>query len=131
MTGGLPPYRVWLTATIVVRLSQLIVIVSFLWAMAAAIDAIDPPFSIDLPPFWPAMIGIVLGAQTGNGTWQRRTVTGGVADWFASQWCPSCEHDIFDPTPPYGYHPPQDREAMLPSKVCANCGHDLTRRVAR
>ena len=49
---------------------------------------------------------------------------------LASRYCPRCGQSIFDNSPASGYFPDHARERWWPSRLCANCGHDLKHRTA-
>jgi hypothetical protein len=120
-----------MTTAIVVRASQLFFVGSFVWAMAALFDAIEKPHTIGLPPFWPVLIAACIGCST-RGEGRRHTSPVGdlLALKLADDTCPDCGQSVFDPSGPTGYASPSDREAYLPSRICANCGHDLRQRPA-
>lgn len=52
-----------------------------------------------------------------------------VGSMLGSRFCPDCGQSIFDDSPPSGYFADTDRLRWWPNRDCANCGHDLRRRV--
>lgn len=129
--GRFAPHPVWFVMCIVVRSSQLLFVSFCIWGMIALFDAFEKPFTIAFPPLWPWAFAAFFGTNRRGGPRSKLSAIGDmIANLFALHWCPACGHDIFDPTPPHGYRTPTDRQAWLPSKICANCGHDLTRAAA-
>jgi hypothetical protein len=131
--GMLAPYPVWFALFLVVRGAQVVFLVCVLWFVAAIFDAIEKPHNFSTPPYWLWVASIVLGAAGGRRIrWRGRLSP--LGDWIgnalASQQCPACGQNIFDHTPPSGYAPDTQRHSLVPSRVCANCGHDLMKRMA-
>lgn len=80
--------------------------------------------------FWTFMGGVMLSASGGRR--YRGPISPGcdVIGWMlASDQCPACGQSVFDSTPPSGYVPDTTRHTHWPARVCANCGHDLTKRL--
>ena len=131
--GRLAPYPVWLVMTSVVRGAQLGFVACCAWYLAALFDAMSKPHTISTPPGWLWLTTIVLGttSRAVGWPWKLSPVGDAIANCFASHRCPTCGQDIYDHTPPHGYASDADRQSFLPSRTCANCGHDLTKRSAK
>jgi hypothetical protein len=130
--GPLAPYPTWLIVTLVVRAAQSIFVVCCLWYIAALFYAMGRPHSISLPPIWLVGATLLLGASDSRSRGRSRTSPVGdlIGNLLASQQCPACGQNVFDHTPPSGYAPPSQAEAIFPSRICTNCGHDLGERTA-
>jgi hypothetical protein len=130
--GRFAPYPVWMAMAVMARGAQLLFLLCCLWGMAALFDAMEKPFTIPLPPMWLWLVSVFLGCDGGRTAWTWKTspVGDGIGNLLASQQCPACGQNVFDHTPPSGYAPPSQAQAIFPSRICTNCGHDLTIRTA-
>src|SRR4051794_34220650 len=130
--GRFAPFSVWLGATLLARGAQLLFVVCCLWAMAALFDSIEKPFTTPLPPIWLWVVAILLGTSDGRsgGRWKTSPVGDAIGNLLASQQCPACGQNVFDHTPPSGYAPPSQANSIFPSRICTNCGQDLSERTA-
>jgi hypothetical protein len=130
--GRFAPYPVWMAMAVMARGAQLLFLLCCLWGMAALFDAMEKPFTIPLPPMWLWLVSVFLGCDGGRTAWTWKTspVGDGIGNLLASQQCPACGQNVFDHTPPSGYAPPSQAQAIFPSRICTNCGHDLTLRTA-
>jgi hypothetical protein len=130
--GRLAPYPVWIGVTLLVRGAQLLFLACIAWYFAALFDAMDKSSTTSTPPLWLVAGALILGASDGRSAWRWRTSPLGdaIGGFLASQQCPACGQNVFDHTPPSGYAPPSQGTAIFPSRICTNCGHDLTSRTA-
>jgi predicted RNA-binding Zn-ribbon protein involved in translation (DUF1610 family) len=130
--GRFAPYPVWLRMTLLVRGAQIVFATCCLWFVAALLDSTSKPHSIFPPPAWLFIVSGMLGADSGRSArrWRTSPLGDAIGRLLASQHCPACGQDVFDRTPPTGYVPESQRIAVLPSRICTNCGHDLIRRTA-
>jgi hypothetical protein len=131
--GWLAPYPVWLGVTLLVRFAQVLFLLFCVWYLAALSDAMDKHSTTSIPPMrlWAATI--VIGASSGRSAARWRTSPFGdtLGKLLASEQCPACGQSVFDHTPPSGYAPPSQQQAIFPSRICTNCGHDLMHRKVR
>jgi hypothetical protein len=130
--GLLAPYPTWLIVTLLVRAAQALFVVCCLWSVVALSHASERPHSVSLPPMWLWAAALMLGASSGRSGYSGRTSPAGdlIGNLLASQQCPACGQNVFDHTPPSGYAPPSQAQAIFPSRICTNCGHDLAERTA-
>jgi len=131
--GRFAPFPVWMAVTLLVRGAQLAFAGCCIWGMSALFHAMDrPPQRPSTPPMWLWVVTIMLGATDRLDHKRYRTSPMGdmIGNVLASQQCPACGQNVFDHTPPSGYAPDTQAHAMFPSRICTNCGQDLTSRTA-
>lgn len=122
----LAPYPVWVTMRIVTMIGSAIIVFWFGWAMAALFAAINGA-AVTLPPLWLGIVGLVVGGSGGGFRRDENLPPFGeiIGRMLASKHCPVCGQSLFDHTPPAGYAPDGQRYRWWPSRLCANCGHDM------
>jgi hypothetical protein len=131
--GPFAPYPVWMGMTLLVRGAQLVFLGCCIWTFHALINSTGQPHGMhSIPPMWVWLVTLVLGA-TGHGD-RRRYLTSPAGDtlgkMLASERCPACGQNVFDHRPPSGYSPETQAHAIFPSRICTNCGQDLSKRTA-
>ena len=125
------PYSVWMTLRVVTMVGAGLIILWFIWAIAALFSAFRGGGLHMLPP-WLAIVGLVVG---GSGRGFRRDdqlppFGEMIGRMLASKHCPHCGQSIFDHRPSSGYVPDGQSRRWWPSRSCAQCGHDMTVRTA-
>ena len=128
--GRFAPYPVWLGATLLVRGAQVLFLACCVWALVALFDAMDRSFTTDTPPLALWFVTALIGSSPQPWRGKTSPVGDAIGNYLASQLCPACGQNIFDKASGVGYAPPSQRQTMFPSRICANCGHDLIERTA-
>ena len=130
--GRFAPYPVWMAVTVLVRGAQIAFLGCCGWYLAALFDAMSRPHTISTPPIWLWIATALIGADDGRSfrRWLTSPAGDSIGRLFASKQCPACGQNVFDHRPPSGYAPPSQGYALLPSRICTNCGHDLRKRTA-
>ncbi|MBY6216758.1 hypothetical protein [Qipengyuania aquimaris] len=131
---ALAPYPVWAATRVVTALAQAYALLWVIVAMVALVDAING-VEPQILPIWSFVVACVIGASGGASGLSPRSYDlpyfgETIARKMASKHCPSCGQSIFNSSPESGYTTENEQRSWWPSRICANCGHDLSRKTA-
>lgn len=125
-------YPVWVTMRILTTLGNAMVVLWFGWAIVAFLALVNGG-SLELLPYWVAIAGLILGGGSGSRYNESKQTLSLIAEIvgrrLAPRNCLRCGQSVFERSPSVGYISEADRFSYWPSKMCTNCGQDLTRQV--
>lgn len=128
--GRLPPYQVWASMRILGLVGAAMAVVWLFHTIYALLAAVEGR-AVGLLPGWIFLVGVIVGGTGRN--WRKDTppICELIGNLLASKCCPDCGQSVFSDMPPSGYESDLANHSFWPARLCANCGNDMTKRVAK